>query len=151
MEPYDSRSNTITHIASVQYQLGQIIEDLLNRRDAHDASKLQEPEKSGYDQWTPKLGAVAYGSEEYQAALVAMKPFLDHHYQNNDHHPEHFELGINGMNLLQLLEMLADWKAAAIRRGDGDMRKSFEISKVRFGVPEQLASILSNTIDYLGW
>lgn len=33
---------------------------------------------------------------------------LDHHYQNNDHHPEHFELGINGMNLLQLLEMLAD-------------------------------------------
>lgn len=151
MEPYDSRSNTITHIACVQYHLEQIVKDLLNRRDAHDASRLQEPEKSGYDQWTPKLGAVAYGGEEYQAALVAMKPFLEHHYQNNDHHPEHFELGINGMNLLQLLEMLADWKAAAMRHGDGDMRKSFEISKVRFGISEQLASILSSTIDYLGW
>jgi len=76
---------------------------------------------------------------------------LKHHYENNSHHPEHYPNGINGMSLLDLIEMLADWKAAGMRHADGDMQKSLEINKKRFGMSDQLAEIFQNTIKELGW
>lgn len=148
---YDSRIDTESHIAQVQLSIDIIIHDLTARRNAHDASKLVDPEKAGFDEWTPKLRALTYGSDEYKAALSQMGVFLAHHYENNDHHPEHHSAGINGMNLIQIMEMLADWRAAAMRHADGDIRKSLEINVKRFGLSEQVAQILRNTVDYLGW
>ena len=47
------------------------------------------------------------------------KPAIDHHYANNRHHPEHWPNGINDMTLMDLIEMLADWKAATARNKNG--------------------------------
>lgn len=44
-----------------------------------------------------------------------------------------------------LVEMFFDWKAASERHADGDIFKSIEINKERFGLSEQLAEILKNT------
>jgi len=44
-----------------------------------------------------------------------MKPAIEHHYKNNRHHPEHFNNGIDEMNLVDLIELLCDWKAASER------------------------------------
>lgn len=148
---YDSEPETLKHIETVRYYLSQMISDLAVRRFRHDESKLDEPEKSGFDEWTPKLKEFTYGSDEYRYALAGMKPFLDHHYEKNDHHPEHFEDGIEGMNLLQLCEMLVDWKAATSRHADGNLSKSLELNTKRFGLSPQLAKILRNTVDYLEW
>lgn len=148
---YDSRPDTEAHVAQVQSNMNAVIYDLIDRRDVHDASKFVDPEKTGFDEWTPKLRALTYGSDEYKAALSQMGVFLAHHYESNDHHPEHHPAGINGMNLMQIMEMLADWKAAAMRHADGDIRKSLEINVKRFGLSEQVAQILRNTVDYLGW
>jgi hypothetical protein len=117
----------------------------------HDESKLQEPEKSMFDEFTPKLRDSTYGSDEYKGFLAQMGEALQHHYANNRHHPEHFENGVAGMTLVDLVEMLADWKAATERHADGDLGKSLEIQKERFGISDQLSSILHNTAVEAGW
>jgi hypothetical protein len=148
---YDSTQDTEKHIETVQGFLSDVIGDLAARQLIHDASKLQEPEKSTYDEFTPKLRGSTYGSDEYKGFLKDMGVALKHHYENNSHHPEHYPNGINGMSLLDVIEMLADWKAAGMRHADGDIQKSLEINKKRFGVSDQLAEILRNTVKELGW
>jgi hypothetical protein len=61
------------------------------------------------------------------------------------------DLGINGMSLLDLVEMFCDWKAATERHADGDIKRSIEINQKRFNMTPQLASILENTRKELGW
>ena len=44
--------------------------------------------------------------------------------------------GVNDMTLVDLVEMLADWKAATERHDDGDLAKSLEIQRERFGLSD---------------
>jgi hypothetical protein len=76
---------------------------------------------------------------------------LAHHDATNRHHPEHFPNGANGMTLVDLIEMLADWKAATERGRDGDLAQTLEIHRERFGLAPQLMDILSNTARHYGW
>ena len=117
----------------------------------HDASKLKDPELSVFDEYTPKLKGSTYGSDEYKGFLEGMGVGLKHHYEVNDHHPEHFPNGIHDMNLLQWIEMLADWKAATERHTDGDLRRSIEQNAERFGYGAAMADILLSTADAMGW
>jgi hypothetical protein len=146
---YDSRPDTEKHIARVQELLGYCIHEFRHRADVHDLSKLEDPEKSTFDEFTPKLAASTYGSAEYKEMLSGLKPALDHHYQENSHHPEHYINGVNDMNLFDILEMLMDWKAATERHDNGSIDKSIRINQSRFGINEQLVIILENTIKYM--
>lgn len=58
---------------------------------------------------------------------------------------------MNQMNLIDLLEMLADWKASTLRVDTGNMKRSLEVNKFRFLIGNQLYYILKNTIDALHW
>jgi len=144
--PYDSKADTLEHIHVVRDNISHFNKVMLDRAAAHDKSKLSPQEKDGFDTWTPRLKEMVFGSEEYKASLAALKPSLDHHYANNSHHPEHYPNGIAGMDLFDLVEMYCDWKAAAIR-GKGDGTINLKMCVDRFGISEQLASILQNTID----
>jgi len=148
---YDSAPETQKHIKQVQDLLLEVIYKLGNRSSMHDVSKLNPPEKECYDIYTPMLKGLTYGSDEYKATLENMGHALQHHYQVNSHHPEHFENGVNGMSLIDLVEMLTDWKAASLRHADGDILKSLEINKKRFGMSDQLAEIFENTVREMGW
>jgi hypothetical protein len=55
------------------------------------------------------------------------------------------------MSLLDIIEMLADWKAAGERTKGGNLQTSIEFNIKRFGIGEQLAAILMNTAKELGW
>jgi hypothetical protein len=151
MVTYDSRPDTEAHIRRVQELMDQVVGNLERRASVHDYTKLREPEKSLFDEWTPKLKALTYGSDEYKAALAALKPALDHHYAVWSHHPEHFSNGVNGMSLFDLVEMLMDHKAAGERHTDGDVWKSMEINRKRFGYSDQLYEILCNTVREMEW
>lgn len=61
------------------------------------------------------------------------------------------ELGIRGMSLLDIIEMLCDWKAATMRHADGDLAKSIEINQKRFGYSDELKVILQNTARELSF
>jgi hypothetical protein len=145
----ESKFKTMRHIETVRNYIGEIISELIYRQEQHDQSKLQQPEVDIFEVYTPKLRDCVYGSDEYKQYLTEMKPAIDHHNICNRHHPEHYDNGIQGMNLVDLIEMLCDWKAATLRHNTGDIFKSLEINQKRFGFSDELKRILKNTVEDL--
>jgi hypothetical protein len=142
---YSSIPETKKHIDMVGNFLAIISGELHKKGITHDDSKMKSPEIKLFDTYTPKLAGCTYGSHEYKRLLEELKPALDHHYAENRHHPEHFENGIRGMNLVDIVEMFCDWYAATKRHNDGDIMKSIEINQKRFGYSDDLKAVLENT------
>lgn len=147
LEDKATNFDTMRHIERVRNLLNAMVRHLLARGEAHDQSKLDSPEVEAFTEFTPKLAASTYGSAEYEEFRKAMGSALAHHYANNRHHPEHFKGGIDDMNLIDVLEMLCDWKAASERHNDGNIRKSIEKNADRFKMSPQLVRILENTAE----
>lgn len=165
MSEFDSRIDTYDHILKVQRYLLVAVDHIMWRIPVHDISKLEGMEKEAFDIATPKLAETEYGSEEYRTALKEIRPAIQQHYSLNSHHPEHYENGIDGMNLFDLIEMLCDWKAASERvkqpraeAVDGERSgesasiiHSLEHNAERFDISPQLLSILYNTVRKFMW
>lgn len=145
----DSRIDTYEHITEVAKLLNKVIVELQQRQLNHDKSKLESPEVEILNEETPKLRGLTYGSEEYKENLKKLDPYLEHHFANNRHHPEHHIYGINSMTLVDLLEMICDWMAATKRHADGNIRRSIEINQARFGYTDEIKKILLNTVASL--
>jgi hypothetical protein len=143
----ECRRETRKHIDDVRHYIYMLIDAMDKRAFEHDRSKLDEPELPLFAEMTPKLAKLDYGSKEYNESLKVLKPALDHHHAKNRHHPEHFPDSISGMNLIDLLEMLCDWKAASERQHNGNLLKSIETAAERFELPEMLVSVFKNTVD----
>ena len=79
--------------------------------------------------------------------LESVRPAIDHHYSKNRHHPQHWPNGINDMDLVDIIEMLADWAAATKRNKNGNIHKSLEFNSDHFRITPQLKQILLNTIN----
>ena len=123
--------------------------DLFRRAAIHDNSKFEPEEFEPYEEAFPNLQKYAYGTEELRAELRKIKPAIHHHFSVNRHHPEYFgETGINGMNLIDVLEMVCDWMAASKRSQTG-IAKGLEINKERYGISDQLFEIIKHTVDAL--
>ena len=144
-------ANSVTweHINLVMKLLASAQIELMRRQFTHDRSKLKSPEAEAFARYTPKLKNSVYGSDEYKSFLTGMEPALRHHYEHNRHHPEHFQNGVEGMTLFDLLEMFIDWCAAVQRHDDGNIYRSIEISARRFNLSPQLVQILENTIPWI--
>ena len=148
MEKYDSTKETQEHIDKVSTYLHNVAKDLKVRGQVHDASKLQSPEKEYFNEYSPRLATLTYGTPEYLQNVQDLKPALEHHFANNSHHPQFYKEGLNGMNLYDLIEMFYDWRAATERGVNGDIMKSIKINANRFGISKQLKQILINTENY---
>ncbi len=136
----------IKHIQRVRFFLYIIIAELDKRAREHDQSKLESPEAEIFGEHTPELAKVEYLSPEYKVLMEKVRPAIEHHYAKNRHHPEYHPKGINDMNLIDIVEMLADWRAATERNKNGNIRKSIEGNQARYGIGEQLANIMENTV-----
>lgn len=148
LTPQEQQTNweTSKHIQNVQHYIFRIIAELILRAERHDQSKLKNPEVEYFTQFTSELRGTTYGSPEYYELLKKLQPALDHHYANNSHHPEAHTRGIDDMSLIDLIEMIADWKAASLRHANGDITRSIEINKDRFSMSPQLVDIFKNTV-----
>lgn len=109
---------------------------ILKRAWVHDFSKYSKEE-------APHFAAVGntkdlvYDSPEYKESLKKLEGALAHHYKHNSHHPQHYENGIKGMQPLDIVEMLCDWKASTLRYKGGDIKESVRLNKDRFGYSEE--------------
>ena len=140
---------TMRHIEMVRNLLNDMVCILLWRGRNHDQSKLKPPEVELFTDVTHRLSKMTYDSPEYHECKQEIKPALDHHYAHNRHHPEHFKNGVDDMNLIDLVEMFCDWKAASTRHHDGNLRRSIEVNGKRFNMSSQLIRIFENSIDLL--
>lgn len=136
---------TIKHIENVRKYIKVCTDELTERGIEHDRLKLESPEVEIFTEYTPKLADSTYGSEEYYDFLKGMSEAVQHHYAHYRHHPEHFENGMDDMTLVDLLEMLCDWKASTLRHKDGNLLESIEVNQRRFGYDDRLKQILINT------
>lgn len=145
----ESKFKTLRHMETVRNYLNACVWELLYRGERHDQSKLESPEVEVFEEFTPKLKDVEYNSPEYKAMTTLMGPAIEHHKLNNRHHPEFFTDGIKGMTLIDLIEMLFDWKASTLRGKDGNIMRSLEIQQERFGYSDELKQIFKNTIKWM--
>lgn len=147
LEEKSCNFDTMRHIERVRNLINVMVIDLLKRAEDHDQSKLDPPEVSAFTRLTPILSNLTYGTPEYEASRAELGEALKHHYAKNRHHPEHWKRGIRDMNLLDLLEMFCDWKAASERHHDGNIRTSIEKNGARFMMPPELIEIFENTVE----
>jgi len=146
---YDSTPDTEQHIARVRKRIFEFTDEMVARAYRHDLSKYVEPEKSAIDRVRPQLKQLEFGTPEYKELKRA---FSDHHYKINDHHLEYFENGIEGMGLLQIVEMLCDWKAATETHGpDDNIYNSIDIICKQHEINDTLKNIFVNTAKQMGW
>ena len=150
MSNFDSTIDTREHIQNIRRVfLEKFLPELLQRFAVHDQSKLEEPERSCYDEFIPKIRVAEYGSDEYEEIRSQMqRDGLDHHYQVNRHHPEHFPNGVNGMNLIDFVEYVLDCYAASMR-SKTPFEKTMKTNMDKYDIPEMLQNIVFNTVHDL--
>lgn len=143
MPKYDCTNDVKAHIALVQKWMKDFVGILQGRASVHDQSKLSNPEeKKMFDEWTPELQKRQAGTPEYAEALRFMGRGLQLHYMANEHHPEHYPNGINGMTLYNLIEMICDWMAVCEAK---QIPVDMDYLQERFSIAPQLRSIIENT------
>lgn len=135
------------HVMAVQKHLNSLASELIERGRTHDASKFSEPELSGFAENIDNVSNIVYGSTEHSEKMDDMKVIIDIHHSNNRHHPEHWGDGVSDMTLLDILEMIVDWKTASSQYKEGDLIKSVEINCKKYKVDDQLKRIILNTIS----
>lgn len=141
--------NVLKHKNSVKNRLKILIEQLRERAEKHDDSKLKEPEVSLLIQMDREPN-YEYGTPEYFDKMERYKGFFEHHYKNNTHHPDHFDSdiakGIEGMDLVDLCEYLVDIISYNENLKVATAIDTLNKQKERFGLDEQLTQILKNTL-----
>jgi len=58
------------------------------------------------------------------------------------HDPEHHKNGLAGMSPVDVVEMMADWRATVRRQRSGDIQRSVVMNAERFSYDETFTSIL---------
>ncbi len=147
----DIMRDTVSHVRRVGNLMLEAISNLQKKAINHDQSKFSVEEFDLFAQETPNLKSLTYGSQEYKEALARLGPALKNHYVMNDHHPEHYALGIHEMDLMNLIELLSDWKAASERHNDGNLSRSILHNAKRFSYDHKFAVLLARTAKNLGW
>lgn len=147
--------DTRKHQQNVAELLISFAKKLLDRAVKHDASKLEEPERSHYIEPVYALNTeeVPYGSERYKELTAQMGKGWEHHKFANDHHIQFFvpysvqtlNDPMRSLDLFALIEMLADWIAAS-RRRDNNPAEALNFMKKKYPVDEQLEAIIRNTL-----
>ena len=143
--PSDYIKDLVDHKQRVAGYMQIVANELFKRAIIHDNSKFSPEEFDTYEAISAELQKYVYGSQEYKEAVKKLGPAWSHHCQVNDHHPQHFEDGVRGMNLMQLVEMLCDWLAAS-ERGQTDVLQVLAINTKQFHIDDQLFEILKNTV-----
>lgn len=134
-----------THIEQVRFKLMSIASKLLDRAYKHDSSKLSDPE---YTLWCnmDKEPRYKYGTKEYKDKIKRYKQVFDLHYAENRHHPEHYFLGVDDMDLIDMIEMVCDWISYKKDITIGEAIEMINTQGERYKLSPQLQNILKNTL-----
>jgi len=137
------------HKDGVKDYLKFIVNLLASRALTHDNSKNSDEE---YKYFKMANSVNRNQFKTYEEYLNYIKPTLDkgleHHYNVNRHHPEYFDNGIDDMNLIDILEMIVDWKVS-IEQNDKELYEEIDYNFNKYNVSEQLKKIILNTYKYI--
>lgn len=141
--------DTRQHILNVQREMQKAIINLSERAQNHDSSKYDVAEAHTYAKVVPMFKGKVYGTPEHKAVGDLLGDAWNHHEMNNDHHPGYYYNGMTDMNLLSIIEMLCDWKAASLRNPNQSFVESCVMNCEKYGADKQLTNIILNTAKKL--
>lgn len=124
------------HIVLVQRYLQRIAIELQERWQVHDISKLSPDEFYGFVEINRTAREYPYNSEEYKKSIKDNNA-VELHYLRNSHHPEYYSNGINDMSLIDIIEMVCDWKAASETYKQTSFEDSLKIQRDRFKLEDK--------------
>lgn len=146
---------TVTmHQLHVNTLMKRVSNELRKRGSRHDNSKFSGLEASLGDMYhneyakinvlTPSKADVDDYVNKTQAATIE-------HYKLNDHHVEHFEHGLNDMDLIQIIELVCDSLAHLKERGHTDSECVREIERqfINYGASNDIIDVVKNTVKHL--
>jgi len=143
---YDARLDSLLHIKKVSTNINEIAIEVIKRSIKHDESKFESPEREELDKVVPiiKQGKDA---PNYKQAKLGAESLMKVHKSKNSHHPEFYKNGIDGMNLLDIIEYLSDMKAESKDNLEEILLKNSK----KYNWSEQLLNIMKNTAKILEW
>ena len=138
----------LAHCQRVRASLVGFANAMIMRAVTHDESKWQDDEFAGFVHINQIAREHEYGSPEYMASIretgaVAL------HYSRNSHHPEHYPNGVDDMTLLDIIEMVADWKAASETYGRTSLEDALVTHAERFGLKDKHLYLVRLIIEAL--
>lgn len=138
------------HKWEVFKQLGKVCINLLTRGVVHDLSKYLDDEAIGFAKYTDILKGLTYGSDEYKEVMDEFRDVIETHYSRNSHHPEYYDGTLDKMGLLDIIEMVCDWKAATKRHDNGSIIDSIYKNQNRFEYNNATAAKILLMATYTG-
>ena len=139
----------IQHTQWLMEGMSYVITNLLTRLLTHDRSKIGPDELDLYAKIVPGFKGLVYGTKEHEEHGKKLGPAWQAHCLDNRHHVEHFENGLHDMHLLDLIEMVCDWRAASLRSGKFDYETSVKQFANKNNVSHDLVTIIHNTCKML--
>lgn len=151
--------NNISSLVSDE-ELKNAIRQLSLTITTHDASKFSDAEFDAYRaKYHPTKRESQIDDEEYKKIMEdKYQEAWKHHYQTNEHHPQHWvdsETGVpTDMSLGAIIEMLCDWEAMSLKfstntlewyENDATDEKNAMTDKTRQIVEDLLYNVLHNT------
>lgn len=151
-------ADTRKHQQAVAERLIAVAKKFMDRAMNHDASKLEEPERSAYIEPVFALNSeeVPYGSSRYKELTAKMSEGWKHHEAINDHHIGFFlpysvqtlNDPVRCLDMFSLIEMCCDWIAAAKRRGN-DPGLALKVMVEKYPMDEHLQQVIRNTLSMI--
>ena len=131
--------------ALVQDKLSTVARELISRGRTHDNSALGSPEIEVYHRFFSEYRKYKIGDPRKDEVFAQMAEAIGHHFQYNDHHPEHFENGINDMDLIQLMQFTADIMSWS-EQEQVDIFEILPMIRDKCGMVDQVYNLICNTI-----
>jgi len=136
----------LKHKEDIAKMLAKFAGEISYRSAIHDNSKFDTDEFNACSENVNEFGKHEFDSPGERELRLRLSDAFSSHRKKNRHHPEHFDNGIDGMNLIDLLEMVADWRSASNRNAGDSIRKSLPIVQEKYKISPQLMNVLTNTI-----
>ena len=137
----------IRHKNNIKANLGSLSAELLKRAELHDQSKLSPDELPGFIEIHNIAREHPIGSKEYEAAMRSAT-CIQEHFSNNSHHPEYHNC-VSDMGLLDIIEMVLDWKAAADTYGMKTLRESLDYQLSRHGFTDEQWWLINQIVRWV--
>ena len=131
--------------ALVQDKLSTVARELISRGRTHDNSALGSPEIEVYHRFFLEYQKYKIGDPRKDEVFTQMAEAIGHHFQYNDHHPEHFENGINDMDLIRLMQFTADIMSWS-EQEQIDIFEILPMIRDKCGMTDQVYNLICNTI-----
>ena len=145
-EEITTLTTILKHKGLVQKYLHTLSQELEVRAIAHDLSKLGIDEFNGFVAINRVAREHPYGSKEYKASLKD-NDVIDLHFSRNPHHPEYHDALVTDMGLLDIIEMVCDWKAACVTYGKTTLLEALEVQIERFGLTKEQLYLIKLIIE----